>query len=126
MFTLVEAKVEFDGKRNVFKFFLQPIEKKAFRKERVVEHTRLVPTHVKIAVWKRDYGSCVLCGAKENLHFDHEIPFSKGGSSITVQNVRLLCAQCNISKGSKIMVFIPFLVSSLSVSRIDGLYSQVN
>ncbi len=33
----------------------------------------------------------------------HDIPFSRGGSSIVAENVRLLCAQHNLSKSDKIM-----------------------
>jgi hypothetical protein len=40
---------------------------------------------VKLAVWKRDKGSCVLCGSTKNLHFDHILPFSKGGTSLSEQ-----------------------------------------
>ena len=32
-FSLVDAKVVFDGVRNVFKFYLQPVEMKTFKKE---------------------------------------------------------------------------------------------
>ena len=31
------------------------------------------------------------CGSRKNLHFDHDIPFSNGGSSLTAANVRFLC-----------------------------------
>jgi len=44
----------------------------------------------------------VLCGSKNNLHFDHDLPYSKGGTSLTTTNIRLLCARHNLSKGSKI------------------------
>jgi 5-methylcytosine-specific restriction endonuclease McrA len=53
-------------------------------------------------VWKRDHGKCVKCGAIKNLHFDHELPFSKGGTSLTSKNVRLLCMVCNLAKSAKI------------------------
>jgi len=48
-------------------------------------------------------------GSKGNLHFDHDVPFSKGGSSITAKNVRLLCAKHNLEKSDKIMWLLPFI-----------------
>ncbi len=94
-YELIDAKIVFDGKRNVFRFFLSPT-KMPKAKEPILKETRQIPTTVKIEVWKRDKGKCVICGSKKNLHFDHDIPFSKGGSSITAQNVRLLCAKHNL------------------------------
>jgi 5-methylcytosine-specific restriction endonuclease McrA len=43
-----------------------------------------------------------MCGATTGLHFDHDIPYSKGGASITADNVQLLCAQHNLEKHDKI------------------------
>ena len=63
--------------------------------------SRTIPSAVKRKVWARDEGRCVLCGANDDLHFDHEIPFSKGGAS-TIENVRVLCASCNLRKGARI------------------------
>jgi hypothetical protein len=59
----------FDGMRNVFKFYLQSVEMKAFNKEVVLPHNRIIPTSVKVEVWSRDKGQRVLCGSKENLHY---------------------------------------------------------
>lgn len=67
-----------------------------------LEHNRLIPTAVKVAVWKRDKGKCVKCGSNKNLHYDHIIPFSKGGSSTTAANIQLLCATCNLKKHDNI------------------------
>ena len=55
-----------------------------------------------LEVWKRDQGKCVECGAEDELHFDHILPYSKGGTSNKVENVQLLCARHNLSKGAKI------------------------
>jgi 5-methylcytosine-specific restriction endonuclease McrA len=63
---------------------------------------RIIPSNVKQAVWKRDGGKCVKCGADKNLHFDHIIPFSKGGTSLAEKNIQLLCMECNFEKSDKI------------------------
>ena len=60
-----------------------------------------IPENVRIFVWQRDGGKCVSCGSRENLEFDHIIPFSKGGSP-TERNIQLLCRSCNAAKGSTI------------------------
>jgi 5-methylcytosine-specific restriction endonuclease McrA len=45
-----------------------------------------------------------------DLHFDHDIPFSKGGSSLTAANVRLLCAKHNLEKSDKILSIAPWVL----------------
>ncbi len=67
-----------------------------------LEHTRLIPSAVKVEVWKRDKGRCCLCGSSDNLHFDHDLPFSKGGTSLSAQNIRLLCRRHNLKKRDRI------------------------
>jgi hypothetical protein len=104
-YELIDAVIVGDGNRNVFKFFLKPA-RTPLAKEPFLRQTRVIPTHVKVEVWKRDKGKCVRCGSSDNLHFDHDVPFSKGGSSITAKNVRLLCARCNLRKSDKIMSFM--------------------
>ena len=42
------------------------------------------------------------CGSTDNLHFDHVLPFSKGGSSLLAENVQLLCARHNLRKSASI------------------------
>ena len=101
-----------DGTRKVFKFYLKPVEKRVLGRVKELPHTRLIPTPVKLEVWQRDAGKCIKCGSTENLHFDHDIPFSKGGSSLTPENVRLLCAKHNLEKSDKIL----FLTSSFSLA----------
>lgn len=62
---------------------------------------RRIPQDVKAAVWQRDRGRCVECGADTYLEFDHIIPWSKGGAS-TVKNVQLLCRRCNLAKSNRL------------------------
>jgi hypothetical protein len=62
---------------------------------------RHVPQDVKTAVWQRDGGKCVQCGAADYLEFDHIIPYGKGGAG-SVDNVQLLCRRCNLKKGAAI------------------------
>lgn len=104
-FDLIDYKVVFENGRNVFRFILrlsknQKVEGNLVQKE--ILHTRLIPTEVKKEVWKRDKGKCVLCLQTKNLHFDHDLPFSKGGTSLSVKNVRLLCMRHNLQKSGKI------------------------
>ena len=56
-----------------------------------------------VEVWKRDGGKCVICGASNELHFDHDVPFSRGGTSIAAANVQLLCARHNLEKRDSIV-----------------------
>lgn len=104
VFELLDYKVVVDGKRNVYRFILRLTNQKIEGDDRTIElsQTRIIPSEVKKEVWKRDKGICVLCGATQNLHFDHELPFSKGGTSLTAKNVRLLCMKHNLQKSGKI------------------------
>ncbi|WPU67185.1 HNH endonuclease [Peredibacter starrii] len=54
---------------------------------------RAIPASVKRTVYARDK-KCTNCGTTHNLNYDHIIPYSMGGPA-TVQNVRLLCFECN-------------------------------
>ncbi len=121
-FNLIDAEIKSDGKRNVFKYHLQPIEKPFIGKTKIIDfpHKRIIPTHVKVEVWKRDKGRCVKCRSTKNLHYDHDIPFSKGGSSITAKNVRLLCAKHNLEKSNKIMSILPFITIGASAISHSG------
>lgn len=105
LFLLVDSWTEPDGRRDVFKFKLVavPDESDATSTSSAdLESTRLIPTAVKVEVWQRDGGRCVLCGAADNLHFDHIIPYSRGGTSLRAENIQLLCARHNLEKRDRI------------------------
>lgn len=105
VFHLVDSWLERDEFRVSCKFKLIAVEgEEDFEHPPRVnaERRRLIPTSVKLEVWKRDGGRCSLCGSADNLHFDHVLPFAKGGTSLTAANVQLLCARHNLAKGDRI------------------------
>lgn len=103
-FDLIDYSVINDGNRNVYRFKLSLSNRQSIdlSQENNLRHTRLIPTEVKKEVWKRDQGRCVICGESKNLHFDHDLPYSKGGTSLSVNNVRLLCMKHNLQKSARI------------------------
>lgn len=106
VFHLVDSWTEFDGKRRVFRFKLIAVEgEEDFNAPAISTpaRRRIIPTAIKLSVWKRDGGKCVMCGATDELHFDHDLPWSKGGTSMTTENVQLLCARHNIAKRDDIL-----------------------
>jgi HNH endonuclease len=106
IFHLVDSWQERDEHRVVFKFKLVAVEgDEDFDSSAPsnFQRRRIIPTDVKVAVWRRDGGKCVICGATDELHFDHDLPYSKGGTSIKPENVQLLCTRHNLQKGAKII-----------------------
>jgi hypothetical protein len=104
-FELVDAWQEPSGRRKVFKFKLTSVPDSVVAgavSDAGLAHNRLIPTSVKVEVWKRDGGKCVRCGSADNLHFDHDIPYSLGGSSKISKNIQLLCARHNLQKHDKL------------------------
>ena len=103
-FDLINYKIFNDGKRNTFRYILRLSDRGETYTNisASIEHTRLIPSYVKREVWKRDQGKCVICGNSKNLHFDHDLPFSRGGTSLSAKNVRLLCMKHNLQKSDKI------------------------
>jgi hypothetical protein len=106
VFALTDAWTERDEHRLVFKFRLElkdgPTASADERHRTELEHSRLIPSPVKLEVWKRDKGRCCLCGSTDNLHYDHDLPFSKGGTSLSAENIRLLCRRHNLKKRDRI------------------------
>ena len=110
-FELLDAWPEQSGGRRVYKFKLKLVDSNDLTDRKAnkpsggddLAHNRIIPSQVKQAVWKRDQGKCIECGSKDNLHFDHILPFSKGGSSVLIENIQLLCARHNLQKSDKLV-----------------------
>ena len=66
--------------------------------------SRYIPRDVMLKVVRRDGQMCQVCGRNvpdRELHLDHLIPVSRGGTS-SVENLRVLCAQCNRDKSDSL------------------------
>ncbi|MET8649872.1 TerD family protein [Nocardia aurea] len=63
--------------------------------------SRSIPPHVRTEVYQRDGGQCCQCAATHYLEFDHIIPLSRGGAT-SVNNLQILCRQCNLNKGARL------------------------
>ncbi len=111
VFDLIDYIFDSSSGRRVFKFTLtvsssdteltakDVVHRKAGE---FVDDDRIIPSWVKLEVWKRDKGRCVTCGAQDHLHFDHIIPYSKGGSSKDPANIQILCLRHNLLKHDRI------------------------
>lgn len=56
-------------------------------------------------IWARDNGLCHICGtevAPNDVHYDHIIPLSRGGSH-SMENIAVAHSTCNLRKNDKLM-----------------------
>jgi len=63
---------------------------------------RNISERLKVQILMRDGNKCKLCGiivTGDNIHFDHIIPWSKGGETV-LENIQVLCAKHNLAKGN--------------------------
>lgn len=106
-FELTDSWIESADGRNVFKFRLKLAHGEGRPASPMSppnddDDDRLIPSKVKLEVWKRDQGKCRKCGTNKGLHFDHIIPYSKGGSSKEAANIQILCSRHNLEKRDRI------------------------
>lgn len=72
------------------------------RSEEAGRPTRVaISTEIRRAVFERDGGRCVECDSNFDLQYDHVLPVALGGAT-TVQNLQLLCADCNRRKSDSL------------------------
>lgn len=75
----------------------------------VTKEPRDIPLGTRYKVLIRDRARCVICGRSPatdltvELHIDHIIPWSKGGSN-HAENLRVLCKTCNLGKSDHIEI----------------------
>lgn len=74
-------------------------------KTKIKHKTKREPSdRLKVQVLMRDGNCCKICGVTcseglHNIHFDHIIPWSKGGETV-LENLQVLCSTCNEAKGN--------------------------
>jgi hypothetical protein len=110
IFDLVDYATDTSSGRKIFKFTLTISKSDITDAEHapsdgridLVDDDRIIPSWVKLQVWTRDKGRCITCGAQDHLHFDHIIPYSKGGSSKDPANIQILCLRHNLLKRDRI------------------------
>lgn len=60
-----------------------------------------IPREMRRAVFERDGGKCAQCGSGFDLQYDHVLPVALGGAT-TMENLQLLCGDCNREKGADV------------------------
>jgi 5-methylcytosine-specific restriction endonuclease McrA len=60
-----------------------------------------ITTELRRAVFERDGGRCVECGSNFALQYDHILAVARGGAT-TVENLQILCADCNRHKSDSL------------------------
>jgi hypothetical protein len=87
--------------------------------------SRHIPRPIQFRVLKRENQVCRVCGMPvqaEDVHFDHIIPWSKGGPT-EESNIQLLCGDCNRKKSS--CYEGEFLVSGLNDHLNDPIDASI-
>jgi len=106
-YKLISAKYVSDEKRLSFKFYLEPGNENLVRSrtnlDEILKVERVaIPREIKQLVFDRDNGRCVKCKSSQNLQFDHDFPYSLGGTSLSPDNIQILCIKCNTKKSNYI------------------------
>ena len=89
------ADEEITAKRGIFRYVLSGDEKYL--------SLRRFDDRDKRTVYTQQNGKCAICGKAypfEKMHGDHIVPWSQGGKT-TIDNLQMLCADCNLKKGAQ-------------------------
>jgi len=91
------ANMDFSGSELAGKY------KKRLKSQRQKTRSYLKPS-LRFKILHRDQYRCQACGASPyngvELHIDHIVPVSKGGTN-EESNLRALCSECNIGRGNR-------------------------
>ncbi len=103
--------------------YIKPLEyskyRNILRRDGVINRPSHLPEWLKTAIFHRDKGRCQICFKDitmlhvpiKEYQFDHMIPLATSGSNDPT-NFQLVCEDCNLSKGKKLIVMpqktIPF------------------
>jgi hypothetical protein len=116
-FELIDAAIVSDRKRKVFKFSLNPVEKKSFG--RVID-LQSIDSHSSKggSLATRSRSVCALqLNEEPALRSRHSV--FKRRQQFDRANVRLLCAKCNLAKSDKIITILPWLyTASAAVAQL--------
>lgn len=80
-------------------------EDQSTKNNHIIHKTKRDPSdRLKVQVLMRDGNRCRICGVEcsgglHNIHFDHIVPWSKGGETV-LGNLQVLCSACNEAKGN--------------------------
>lgn len=106
----MDEDISFDEKEQIEKPHIQKLvtsektQQESPKKD--AKDSRNIPLGLRFKVLYRDDFKCVLCGNNPPaspglvLHVDHIVPWSKGGKTV-IDNLRTLCAACNIGRGNR-------------------------
>lgn len=80
---------------------------------------RAFPSEMKKEKWDMQSHKCAICGsdlAWEDAAGDHIVPWSEGGKTI-MDNLQVLCVNCNATKSAKMQADARKLVESLRTAE---------
>jgi 5-methylcytosine-specific restriction endonuclease McrA len=129
----IHEKTRQDRKLNPEKY--KEIDKKhslrrmGMTRKAMVDPLFKLDTHWKYLIkWQR--GRCFHCLnplLENNIHVDHIVPLSKGGSH-SGENTVLSCAECNLKKNDKLLYveWTPANINKLAEQEIYLSYSEIN
>ena len=88
---------------STFVYICRQMYRNAEKKRQISTERKIMTNALRYQILKRDGFRCQICGRSQEdgvvLHIDHIKPVSKGGKTIP-SNLRVLCADCNLGKGS--------------------------
>lgn len=96
--------------------------------------SRTIPRPLQFRILKRDNQICASCRQPvldANIHFDHIIPWSKGGPTAE-HNIRLLCDECNRKRGARfeaehlVSSFVEHTMEPVGSEFVDLLFQFVS